>query len=1031
MDPYLKSYNELNDRQKEAVDTTEGPILVLAGPGTGKTQLLSVRAGSIIKKGAARPENILILTYTNSAAKAMKERLARVVGPAGYDVEVGTFHSFANSIIQESAEAANYVGDRIPMSDVEQAKAVEYALDNSGGVEEIRPFRSPYAYLKEVQRKIGDMKKDDIKPADLQRYLDDPKSSCHQMEERYIKRLRALSVVYRRYEELKKGSDKAIFDERGRYDFDDMILFAVDALTNEPGLLEDCRRQYTYIMVDEFQDTNGAQMDLLFTLMARDNPNLCCVGDDDQSIYRFQGASVANFRSLKKRFPGIKTIQLAENYRSTEDLIKVSRAIIHNIPGAERIGEKELKNVKDYAGKEIVFRELTTEEEELLYIVDKVKELKKTIEKDPDLSVDERKYPYNNIAVLVRKRNQVLKVIDAFLQAGIPYATDGKEDMGGEKRVRQLLDSLELAHIDPKDCESKDLSLYKVITADYFRIPPADMLRFIHYVNQKKGKDPNATILSELLELSPEKIDAARLDHPERLQHASGVIKTLIAEAGSMPVHKILMDFIKASGLFTYVLDEYSGKGALRIRQLRGMGSFVNMVKASDMANPAIRLDEFLAEMRTRKNHGLPVQGDLVTLTQEGVRIYTAHGSKGLEFHSVIIPFCLQDKSWPVRPMAEKIQLPLDLFKTRRDSGEKEMAKKLAFQDETRLFYVATTRARANLIFTASPSESAVPTSYLNTLEIKKELSAGRAASEEAVIGKSLETTDKEDPLIGTDAVLADIVSNLTLNPTRLNNYISCRRKFMYNDVLKLPGQKKKSLVFGNCVHKALEETYRAYKDTGKFPPFDLFEREFTRELRFQGADNAMERDCLNRMKTLRGWFDNARKNAVIPIDLEKKLMITVGDNIIFTGKYDKVEWDDERTKTVRIVDYKTGKPDDHIKAIDKCGDLASADCEGYLRQLVAYKLLFEKDRKASAGRTASCGALVFIEPVSADMKRLGYKKGDYATKTVTITEAMVKELEEVIKRVWNDIKALRFEKLEARDEDTCRNCDFDSICWG
>lgn len=994
---------------------------MLAGPGTGKTQLLSVRAASILKHSTANPDNILILTYTNAAAKAMKERLARVIGLRGYDIEVGTFHSFANSIIQESAEAAEYVGDRIPMSDIEQVKAIEYSLDTTKGIDAIRPFRAPYNYLKEIQRRISDMKKDDITPDALDRYLSDKRSMCGKMEEKYIKRLRALAVVYRRYEELKKGKDKGIFDERGRYDFDDMILFAIEALKNEPGLADGYRDQYRYIMVDEFQDTNGAQMDLLLTLCHGKNPNLCCVGDDDQSIYRFQGASVANFERFRRKFPSAKTVQLRDNYRSASELIDISRSIISLVPGEERAGEKKLRAIKDYPGKEIIFSEFTTEEEELLYIVGKVRELAAAAEKDRGADEAERLNPYNSIAVLVRKRDQILKVVDAFLQAGIPYATDGKEDIGGEKRVRQLMDVLELAHIEPVEIDAKDSALYKVLTADYMKIPHTEILRFIHGVNEKRRKgSPDTTVLGEFL-----------LEGHEKFGRAADAIRQLLADANAMPVHKVLMDFIKNSGMYSYVLREFSKNGILRIRQLRSIGSFVNMVKSSDLANPSIRLKEFMDEMRTRKGHGLPLQGDLVTLTQSGVRVYTAHGSKGLEFRSVIIPFCLQNKSWPARPVPESIQMPPDLFKTRRRADSREESRRLYLQDETRLFYVATTRARAALIFTASPADGAVATSYIDKIDIKRSGPSDRSVDEEALIGKSLTAAEAEDPFVGTEEILRDMVSNMTLNPTRLNNYISCRRRFLYNDVLKLPGAKRRSLVFGNCVHKALEEAYKTFKESGKFPTFAFFEREFARELRFQGVDKTMARECLNRAGTVAGWFRRESKDPVTPISLEKRLMITVGDNIIFTGKYDKVEWCDKAGRTVRILDYKTGKPDDHLKAIGSCADLHSPDCEGYLRQLVAYKMLFEKDKHESKTGKVVSGALVFIEPVSADIARLGYREGDYVKKEVAITDSMVSELEDVIKEAWKNIKQLHFEKLVEYDRKLCANCDFATICWG
>jgi hypothetical protein len=356
--------------------------------------------------------------------------------------------------------------------------------------------------------------------------------------------------------------------------------------------------------------------------------------------------------------------------------------------------------------------------------------------------------------------------------------------------------------------------------------------------------------------------------------------------------------------------------------------------------------------------------------------------------------------------------------------------KKLAVYDEARLFYVAVTRAKSTLLFTASPTENTVSSSYLNHLDISRESS--ECVSEEELLEKSIDLTDAEDPFIGTEAVLNDMISNLSLNPTRVNNYMSCRRKFLYNDVLKLPAAKKRSLVFGNSIHKALEEIYRELKRTGKFPNFKFFLEAFGNELKMQGADSSIELDCLNKANGsgLKEWFDLASKDPIVPVDLEKKLIITIPDNIIFTGKYDKVEWQDQKKNMVRIIDYKTGKPDKHIKKINECRDLRSEDCDGYLRQLVCYKLLYEKDTAQSRGKIASHGVLVFIEPLSADIRKLELSKGGYVSLPVQISEAMVAEMEEIIKDTWRDIKSLRFEKLAKRDEEKCARCDYDDICW-
>lgn len=1033
MNDYQRSYLKLNELQKKCVDTPEGPLLILAGPGTGKTELLSVRAGAIAGQKRAEPENILILTYTNSAAKAMKERLAKVMGQSGYDVEVSTFHGFANSIIQESEEASGYVGNKIQLSDVERMRVMEYILNNTDGLEDIRPFGAPYTYLKEILENISRLKRDGIKANDLKKYLSSKKALYHEMEEKYRNRLKAFSVVYEKYEELKEGRDRNIFDERGRYDFDDMIIYATQALKKEGLLKKEYQERFKYAMVDEYQDTNGSQLELLFSLFDQSSPNLCFVGDDDQSIYRFQGASVDNFNLLEKRFPDLKTINLKKNYRSSKDLIDISRSVINMIPVSERTSDKPLEATRNYRDKQVLFREFTTEEEELLFLVDKVRELKERIEADKDAGEEDRKHSYNNIAILVRKRKDILKVIDAFLQAGIPYATDGKEDIAGEKRVRQLLDALDLVNIDPSDTAPKDLALYKVISSDYFRLDHSDILKFLNAVNLLKKTDPSVTFLGEFLAYAKGSKPPADFSDEKSMLKTAGIIKKLLEDADTKSVHSILTDFLKDSGLYRYVLERYSDKGILRIRQLRALGSFINMVKTSDLSNPSIRLRDFMLEMKIREEHALPVQGDLVTMTQEGVRIYTAHGSKGLEFRSVIIPFCLHNRNWPARMWPERIKLPPDLINTgRRLPDGKEKTKELSLQDETRLFYVAMTRAKSDLIFTASPTENNISSLYLSKLEIERESPAsGSQGDEETVIEKSIEVTDIEDPFIGTEDILRDMVGNMSLNPTRLNAYIYCKRRFLYNDVIKLPGAKKKSLIFGNCVHKALEDTYREFMAAKKFPLFSFFQDAFRRELKFQGVDRASERELLEKMEKTAGWFEKARKAPVMPLSLEKKLLVTIGDNILFTGKYDKVEWHDEKKKLIKIIDYKTGKPDKHLKAIGDKSDITDPECDGYLRQLVGYRLLFERDKSRSKGRRVASGELVFIEPVSEDMKKLGYSKGSYAVKSVEITDDMVNKLEGLIKTSWEAIKRLKFEKLPVRDDNKCGHCDFDPICWG
>ena len=1011
-------YKELNDEQKQAVDTLDGQVLVLAGPGTGKTQLLSVRAANIIRQKKSLPENILILTYTNAAAKTMKERLAKIIGVKGYDVHVSTFHSFANSIILDSEEASNYLQERIQITDIENIKAIEYILDRTKGLSDIRPFRAPYIYVREIQKRIGELKREGISPEEFLRYTAKLKPDGVYIDSRHIPRIKALAVVYEQYEKLKEGKNREIFDERGRYDYDDMIMIAKDALDNEKLLKNRYQGQFRYIMVDEFQDTNGAQLKFLFSFLEGERPNLCCVGDDDQSIYRFQGASIANFKELKKKFKGLKTVSLKKNYRSAKEIIDLSQSLISELPKNERIGQKELVPIRNFKNKSIEYLEFTTREEEMCFLVEKIKGFKKEIESSKELTAEEKKFPYNNIAILVRKRSMILRIIDTFLQAGIPYATDGREDIRSEVRVRQMLDVLELVSVEPQDIEQRDRVLYKILIADYFQIPHAEILDFINKTNRKKRESREITILSELF--SNKEITSS-------LKSASRVIDRLLKNAHFKPVHTVLMQYIKDAGIFRYILEKYDKDDIMRIRELRSLASFINMVKDSDFSNPGIGLKDFVEEIKTRNEHNLPIQGELVTMTQDGVRIFTAHGSKGQEFYSVIIPFCVQDSSWPIKHMPDRIPLPPEIVKTMEKVDSKEKIKELRYYDETRLFYVAISRAKGNVLFTSSPEEDEIPSSFIHRLGIE---ATPVLYSEESILEVSLRKEEAEDPFIGTERVLKDLVKDMSLNPTSLNNYLRCRRKFLYDNVLMLPSAKKQSLIFGNAVHSSLEDIYRYYMRTDEFPDFQFFKDRFLEALKFQGPEKSIELRCVEQFDALKRFFNKVSSGPVKPLGLENRMPINI-DGIVFTGKYDKLELESDKDKTARVIDYKTGQPKDHLTGIFSCRSLEDESCDGYFRQLVCYKLLYERDKvRQDKSLSVSHGVLVFVEPAKEDIRKYGVRKGEHSEFKIGLNDDMVDEMTGIIKNTWRNIQDLRFEKLPEKDNKKCRWCDYDHICW-
>lgn len=1040
----------LNAEQKEAVEYMDGPLLIVAGPGTGKTQLLSMRAANIVRCGKALPENILIVTFTNAAARAMRERLASILGTDGYNVEVETFHSFANSIVLESEGAINYVKDKIDMTEIEKIRALEHILDRVRGVEPLKPFGAPYVHLKEIRTRISELKNEGITPGEFKTHLENIEPDGISIEEKHIKRLKALSVIYEKYEGLKNEECPQIFDERGRKDYDDMILIALEALGKEKNLRNVFCKQYKYIMVDEYQDTNGAQLELLFHILDPASPNLCCVGDDDQAIYRFQGATLANFRILKERLPSLKVITLKDNYRSSKGIVGFSSRIISQLPKDERVMEKRLKSCKNYKHKKIEFLEFLTEEEELAYIINEIKKEVKNIKEDTSLPDKERQKPYNVIAVLVRRRNQRQKIIEAFLKAGIPYAADGSEDMRQEKRVRQMLDILELADISVESNEKKSLVLYKILSSDYVGAHHNDILKFICFVNGRKNlarrknlRTYKAFNLFEefqswfpaALDKSPAKKDSDNLKiskvltlkNPHALHMAAWAIKRLVLDAKTRPVHDLVMGYITDMAIYRFMLEKYEKNKVLRIRDLRALVAFINGIKESSLARPSLRLDDFINELDLREAHGMPVEGKLATLSQDGVRIYTTHSAKGLEFHTVFLPFCLEQQSWPVRAKPEAVPLPPDIYKNKEKIKEKSKLKLLKLYDELRLFYVASTRAKSTLVYTATPGEKIIISRFLSHLELAPK--SGSPEDEDKFLMGLLHGPAGRDPLKDTAYTLGDMAKSSNLTPTKLNNYLRCRRKFMYNYILALPGKKSPHLVFGNCAHKALEEVYLYYKEKEKFPLFTLYKKFFRRELEFQNVNNTIKKICLERLETLSNWYKNESKDPVMPFLLETELSVPFPDGLMFKGKFDKVEV--EKGGKVKVIDYKTGAPDKHVKAMYKCTDLSRYECDDYYRQLIAYKLVFDRNQRGPEKKSVSRGMIQFLEPAGATVKKYGLEKGRYRDIDIELTDETVFELEKVITKCWKDIQALKFDKLPERDsKDRCKWCDFDSICW-
>ena len=346
---FMQEYNKLNDQQRKAVDTIEGPVMVNAGPGTGKTQILALRIGSILQQTDTNPNNILCLTYTDNGAIEMRNRLLKIIGGAAYNVRIHTFHSFCNEVIQDNL---TYFGklNLAPIGDLEEIDLFYGLIDSIEKNNPLKRFRGEVYYEKDRLKSLYSlMKKEAWEPAYLNERIDayisalptkedffykkkykefkagDPKSGKIADEKDRMEMLRAAVNLYPRYNEMMAAES--------RYNFDDMILWVLDAFAKNKNMLLDYQERFLYFLVDEFQDTSRSQNLLLQRLTGYwTTPNLFVVGDADQSIFSFQDANVENIVEVQKKYAGnLATIDLISNYRSTQNILTAAhRVIAHN-----------------------------------------------------------------------------------------------------------------------------------------------------------------------------------------------------------------------------------------------------------------------------------------------------------------------------------------------------------------------------------------------------------------------------------------------------------------------------------------------------------------------------------------------------------------------------------------------------------------------------------------------------------------------------------------------------------------------------
>jgi DNA helicase-2/ATP-dependent DNA helicase PcrA len=1014
-----KIYASLNEQQKRAVDTIDGPVMVIAGPGTGKTQILSARIGKILIDTDTLPENILCLTYTDAGVVAMRKRLLNFIGADAYKVNIYTFHAFCNDVIQENLSLFEKTS-LDPISDLEKIELFKQLIDAFPKDHPLKRYRGDVYYeINNLQSLFSSMKREgwtsDSICEKIQQYID----SLHTREEYIAKRATKdfkkgdvrtdkIAEEIEKMEKLKAAvcefsNFQQLMRQKNRYDFDDMINWVIKAFSENDNLLRRYQEQFLYILVDEYQDTSGTQNRLVELLINYwDKPNVFVVGDDDQSIYRFQGANVENMLRFANQYEkDLLTVVLTNNYRSTQPILDVSKTLIDK--NNERLVKqidgltKELLsaniNIKG-ATHHPVIREYETQRQEMIDITLKVEKLLQLVEP-------------GRIAIIYKENKYGEELTQYFKLRNIPvYSKRSLNllDIPFAQKIILVFRYLCTEHDIPY---SGDEMLFEILHFDWFNIPPIEIAKLSIASAETQFSD-NRKSLRQLLH---EKATAPAKDlfsqgiH-ENLKRASAIIEKLVAEVANVTLHQLFETIIREAGVLKAVMQSKEKHWLLQV-----LTALFDFVKDETSRNQTMKLQGLVNIFELMQKEGLSIPLVQVSGSDKGVNLLTAHGSKGLEFEHVFFVGC-NAAFW------EKKRKPGGGY-TFPDTMFTSQPKHLEEEELRRLFYVALTRAEQHLHISFSKfrndGKEMEPSMFIAEILDQHELPVEKAiiTPEATAEFQALQFGDALAPEI--EQIEKDIVSRMldkfVMNVTALNNYLRCPLEFYFKNLIRIPSPKNEATEFGSAVHYALEQLFRKMQEgNNQFPSKEVFIGDFEwfmKRHRESFTREQFQRRMEYGQEVLSKYYDTYVNQWNRIVSIERNIRNVVVNGIPLKGKLDKLEFDG---RNVNVVDYKTGDPD---KAKPKLLPPNEKDPNGgdYWRQAVFYKLLVDNSKQ---NWSVVSSEFDFIEPD---------KKKHYVRQKLLITQQDITTVTQQVQDVWQKIQDREF--YVGCGKDDCHWCGF------
>jgi DNA helicase-2/ATP-dependent DNA helicase PcrA len=975
LDPPVDSGLKLNEAQHRAITHGEGPLLVIAGAGTGKTRVITERIRHLLESDASLSgENILGLTFTDKAAGEMKSRVVKAVGERGKDVTLKTFHAFCESLLK------NVDSDHTMLDKVDHWILLRRNL-NRLQLDRYRRLAEPGQFLSDFIEFFSRCQDELVSCGDYQRYAEQLAAELETerayldadtLEEREetVAREREIARAYQASEELLR--------EKKRSSFGSLITGAVELLERDAALRATLQNRYRYILVDEFQDTNIAQLRLL-ELLANDDRNILAVGDNDQAIYRFRGASFGSFKLFLERFAGWREgddsapfrVSLTENYRSTPNILRVASQVIGMNTVSADFPKKVLTTSRP-EGEKIRIVELAEVEDEARWVAGEIERIHRAGRR------------WRDFAVLYRAHNHRDGLVRELSRRKIPFVIS-KLSILQHPLVKDLIAYLRLI-AKPYD----DIAAARVLAAPAWRLTPPELVRFA-----QRARKVRKTIYDELqTKQASLPFEPSANELTELLGFLSAQRKTIHHRTAAEILDELLEwleIYARASGqdrAYVQRLPEFV-KAWEPKSETRGLPEFVEYLEYFDQAGGTISLEE-------------DAPGD-------AVQLMTVHGAKGLEFSHVFVLRVNKNK-FPQPERSHVFEFPARLMKEGAPEDH------FHHQEERRLYYVALTRAQDRLTITSVAEKKGKVPTFLedilmeptikrrDILRLAPKVSPAPAdSSDEADAG--ITQNSLFAPSGGLPKVLSRIAKwaetfhppssePLELHPSAVQSYRSCPQRYLFSSLWSLQEGPKATLTFGRVIHGTIRRMMAEFKKGNRLP-FDEVQRIFETEWSTVGFEDEYQEGEYKKdgLDQLRAFHQAALGQPMLVLELEKTFELPVENNVILKGRIDQIN--SLGRNDVEIVDYKTGRPK---KDSDAQKDL----------QLSIYAIATKE--------------ILEWNPVRMVFHYLQDNQRQETTRTA-------KQLDDAVRVVQETAADIRAGEFSAKPGFICRNCAYKPIC--